>query len=470
MDVNKLPNSIDELKKIIIDQQKTILELQAIILDLQAIILDLKSRLNKNSDTSSKPPSMDYPKKESISINKNRSLREKSGKKSGGQKGHIGKTRSITNTPDEIVNCQTQECSNCGSCLIDTIGKTTAKEQIIDIAQIKSTITQYNEITKECPNCKTKNKGILPNGQSNIIRIGENIKSFVVYLNIKHHLPYKRLKMILNDILNISISEGTIDKILAKASKNGFSISKKIKNLVNTTEYRGSDETGVRINGKNNWEWVWQNEKATYYAINKSRGFATVEKEMPEEYQGVHVADCWNAQNNTKSTEHQLCHEHIKRDFKNLIEMEKSPFAYKFYRFFCRSHKARDILWKMSEEIREKGILWHKRELEKLLLMPTRTKKEKTLQKRIIKHKDKILTFMRYKNVPPNNNTSEQAIRQSKIKMKISGGFRSQSGADNYAILLSIIETCRKQKMDVLESIRELLQGIDISNQFISVR
>ena len=187
---------------------------------------------------------------------------------------------------------------------------------------------------------------------------------------------------------------------------------------------------------------------------------------MPEEYQGVHVADCWCAQNNTKATYHQLCHEHLKRDLKYLIETVRSSWAYHMYGFLCTSKKARDALWQLPERLRGRGIIWYHQRLNHLLSFFVTTKEEKTLLKRFIKHKDKILTFMNYPDVPPDNNSSERAIRQSKVKMKVSGGFRSIQGTKTYAILLSIIETCKKQHLNILQALQNVIRGIDISYQF----
>ena len=59
--------------------------------------------------------------------------------------------------------------------------------------------------------------------------------------------------------------------------------------------------------------------------------------------------------------------------------------------------------------------------------------------------------------MPYHNNTSEQAIRMAKIKDKISYGFRSKNGAERFAVLLSIIETCKKQGLDIFTSIKKLV-------------
>jgi len=412
----------------------------------------------KDSTNSSKPPSSDFPKR-------NRSLREKSGKKSGGQVGHMGKTRPLVATPDVLLTCRPETCTNCSKSLDGLVGCVVGREQVIDIPPITPVVTEYQQLQVTC-SCGTNNTGILPHGALGVIRIGENIRSFVSYLNVTHHMPYDRLTIMFADILNITVSEGTIAAILERTGEKGELLYEKIQAMVSTGSYRGSDETGVRVNGKTWWEWVWQNTQASYYVIDPSRGYGVVGREMPEQYQGVHCADCWSAQNNTKATYHQLCHEHLKRDLDFLIETQKSNWAYQMYRFICKCRKARDHLWCLPEKIRKQGIAWYHTKLDWLLTLPVATKKEKTLVKRFLTHREKILTFMDYRDVPPDNNSSEQAIRQSKVKMKVSGGFRSEQGAKTYAILLSIIETCKKQQLNILQAIQDILRGIDISTQF----
>ena len=89
------------------------------------------------------------------------------------------------------------------------------------------------------------------------------------------------------------------------------------------------------------------------------------------------------------------------------------------YTFLCKSRKARDHLWEKGEALRKEGIAMYNKTLDRLVSISGETKKEKTLMKRFSKHREKILTFMNYEDVPPDNNGSEQAIRKSKVKMKV---------------------------------------------------
>jgi hypothetical protein len=131
-------------------------------------------------------------------------------------------------------------------------------------------------------------------------------------------------------------------------------------------------------------------------------------------------------------------------------------------RFLLASERSRDIIWaeKFDETIRNQAIKEYTQKLATLLDVPLSPIREvSTLQKRFRKHQEKILHFMKFSDVPFHNNSSEQAVRTAKVHQKVSGGFRSETGAIRHADILSVIETCRKQGLDVLESLRRVYLG-----------
>jgi transposase len=77
-------------------------------------------------------------------------------------------------------------------------------------------------------------------------------------------------------------------------------------------------------------------------------------------------------------------------------------------------------------------------------------KKLLNLQKRLIKYKDYLFLFLKSKWVPPDNNASERAIRVFKVKLKVSGFFKSNSGAQRFALVHSIADTARKNNTSPL--------------------
>jgi transposase len=94
-------------------------------------------------------------------------------------------------------------------------------------------------------------------------------------------------------------------------------------------------------------------------------------------------------------------------------------------------------------------------QLNELLCKPLHKEhsKAKTLQKSLLKHQQYILYFLHHPKVPPDNNGSERAISNIKVKQKISGQFKSTHGAEGFAILRSVIDTTIKSGQNVLNAL-----------------
>ena len=456
----KLIQIILQLSKSICDFHQNNKKLEQYNQKLEQKIKELENqlkKLNKDSNTSSKPPSQDIHKQNK----KNQSLRKKSDKKTGGQNGHQGTNRAQVNNPDEIIKCEPKQCSKCGESLHNQHGIISEKRQERDIPPINVTITEYQQIKKQCK-CGCINRGKFPNHIKSYVQIGDNAQAFLIYLNIAQLIPFKRLKNIADDLFGFPISEGSIDNILNRAEKRGNPLHKMIMNIVKSGKWVGSDETGIRIEGHRDWLWTWQNKLASYYAIEVSRGYQVPAKHFGEDYKGVLNHDCWSAQNNTKAKQgHQQCHPHLQRFLKFLIEVYNSKWAYELYKLLYKSQQAQKKIWQkdFDKKIREQVILGYKQQLKTFLNQSLQEKEEITLQKRFCKHQDSIFRFLYDPDIPFHNNDSEKAIRNAKVKQKISGGFRSRKGADRYAVLLSIVETAKKQEFNLLDSIRALLCG-----------
>jgi hypothetical protein len=149
------------------------------------------------------------------------------------------------------------------------------------------------------------------------------------------------------------------------------------------------------------------------------------------------------------------------RNLQYAIDVERSMWAYLVQRLLRKSQRARDQIWKagISPGRRAAVIQYYKDALDTLNRMPVKGEEERKLQKRLIKHKDWIFTFMDYADVPPDNNSSERAIKAAKLKDKVSGGFRSIPGANRFAQLLSLTQTLRKQKLPILATLTTILLG-----------
>jgi len=436
-------------------EQFTKEELIQIIMDLKKEIEALKPSVPKDSTNSSIPTSKEL-------IPRTKTQREKSGKKPGGQKGHAGHHRERNPHPDAIVKVQASHCKSCGASLEGIEGTPGQIAQQVDIPPIRPLTTEYQQVIKICP-CGECNG--LPLPIEGYVNIGPQMGALITYFNVEHALPYERLSQITHDLLGFALSEGTVANKLAQMQEQAREIVERIKQLVIDARFVGSDETRTSVAGKKFWEWVWQSPLASYFVIDKRRGYDVVKEHFTENYQGVVGHDCWCAQNQTRASAHQLCHAHLLRNLQYAIDKERSVWAYRVQRLLRKSQRARAKIWQagVSAKQRDATIQSYKKALDALNRLPLTGAEERRLQKRLIKHKDWIFTFMDYADVPPDNNSSERAIKAAKLKEKVSGGFRSVPGALRFAQLLSLTQTLRKQQLPILPSLTAIFQGNGIT-------
>jgi len=423
--------------------------------NLESEVLYLRKRLEKyenpkNSKNSSKPPSSDFPRQQ-----KTQSLREPSDKKPGGQPGHEGTTLKCL-SPDFIENHSPSFCNCCGKDLSAQPELFVGKRQVIDIPPIITIITEHQLFEKRCT-CGHLNRPSYPKGVTAPVCYGENIQALIAYLSIRQFIPYKRLAEILKDVFNLPISTGGIDYVLNKVIKKALGAYEFIRQNVLQNNVIGADETGVNINGKNNWAWTFQHPRATFIAINPNRGYNAIEKIMPEGFQNtVMVTDCWAPYFKTNAGSHQLCTAHLLRELTFLKEKYKNDtWAERMSDLIVKSLDLRktDCITKsnVDEIINTFSDLLNEpvnKDLDELT----------TFRKRMVKYADHVFNFLLHKDVPPDNNGSERAIRNFKVKIKISGFFKSIEGASGYAVIRSVIDTAIKNEQNPLQIIKLIAQ------------
>lgn len=431
-------------------------QLREIISNLEKRIVFLeeelrKARTTKNSSNSSKPPSTDIS-----TPNRNQSLREPSGKKSGGQLGHKGTTLQMRDNPDEIIELNPNYCSKCGCDLEHEESHFESKRQEFDIPPIAVIVKEYRSNSKKCPSCGHNQESEFPKHISNYVQYGHNIESLVSYLSVYQYLPFQRLKECMQHLFKLAISQGTIDNVLNRMSQKAHPIYDKIKGKISQSKQVGSDETGVKVNSKKNWIWTWQTASLTFLTASESRGSQAIENIFPEGLpNGILNSDRWAAQLKTVAAGHQLCIAHLLRDLKYLEQLERNDWTKRLKELLKKSLNLKE---QQAEYIRGDTVpLELEQELNILLeesIPKDRNSKTLALQKSLIKHRNSIFTFLYNKETPPDNNASERAIRNVKVKQKISGQFKK--GQQAFCILRSVIDTCKKRNVDVMNTLSEI--------------
>ncbi len=440
--IEKLLNVIDEQTATINDLKKTILVQIEKIKTLELEVQILKK--GKNSQNSSKPPSTDF--------NVKRSLRKSGQKKSGGQPGHKGNTLEISPLPDEIIRHDTCFCSKCGSDLENIESRLLDKRQVIDIPPCIPIYSEHQIFARQC-SCGHDNQGSFPGHLKAAIQYGPTVESLVVYLSVRQYIPYNRIAEYLRHSYSLPMSEGTIANILTRFAEKAALPYEKIKANLQVSAVVGSDETGAKVNGEKAWMHTWQDESNTYIMCHSSRGSKAIEKEFPNGFpNSILVSDAWAAQLKTPAAGHQLCLAHLQRDLKYFIETLKDPWSEKVDKLFAETLQAkRDNLFGVdilnSFQVKLETLLSEE------LKLPD---KINAFRKRLIKNKDSLFKFLLDPRIPSDNNGSERAIRNLKVKQKISGQFKSWQGANCFAIIRSIIDTIIKRGLDIFTGLENI--------------
>jgi transposase len=401
----------------------------------------------KNSSNSSVAPSKD----ENRPL-KTKSLREQTGRKVGGQNGHEGSTLKMTDAADIIIDHIPDFCRKCGSDLQDQPYEISGKRQVIDIPIIQPQYTEHRVFERKC-GCGHSTCSDFPANVKAAISYGSNTESLVGYLHCRQYLPFDRMREFFNTAYNLPISEGGIHELLKRLATKALPAYEMIKEKIASSKVVGSDETGLKINGQKCWVWTWQNDKATYIAPSDNRGFATIQSNFEDGFtNGVLVHDCWKSHFQTPAESHQICTAHLLRELNYFIEVHKDPWSTKLHRLildsltikkemnhedYYRNHPPKMDIESRFSEILSQSVNEQLRDVI-------------TFQKRMVKYESYLFNFLRYPDVPPDNNGSERGIRNIKVKQKISGQFKSMTGAINFAILRSITDTAIKNGQNVL--------------------
>ncbi|QQD16193.1 IS66 family transposase [Sphingobacterium sp. UDSM-2020] len=437
----KFQQTIEDLNKTIKQLNDTI----GLLLEENRLLKGPK----KNSNNSSIPPSKDPNRP-----NRTSSLRKSSGKSSGGQTGHDGNTLQMCATPDVVIDYSPDFCNCCGFDLIDQPAKLTSRRQVVDIPTITPVYTEHRVFQKKCT-CGHKTSGSFPNGVAAPISYGAQTSAVIAYLHTRQFVPLARISEFFTSVYHMPISQGTICGILDRLAKKAQPAFELIKQVVCKSSVVGSDETGVKVNGELNWIWTWQSQKATYITFSPSRGKQTIHGNFPEGFDNaILVSDCLASQLGTKAKGHQICTAHLLRELLFLQEKYQSNWADRFASMLLSSLELKKNIPidTYQKHIKERS------DIESILACLLNEKIDPrhvevlTFQKRIIKLRDYIFTFLYHSEVPAENNASERAIRNIKVKQKVSGMFKADTGVRNYTIFRSIADTCIKNTQCILNA------------------
>ncbi len=442
--------------------QTTHEEKDALIEALFLRIAELERRLGLNSTNSGKPPSSDgYGKPARV-----QNLRTKTGKSSGGQKGHKGETLEQVSHPDEVVEHTPKACPSCGKSLGSAAISGYEARQVFDLPAPRLVVTEHRALVKACV-CGCMAKGVFPNEVKAPTQYGRRLAATAVYLSAVQFIPEERLQETLSDLFGIAPSTATLAAMTQEAALRVTGTMARVNSCVASSPVKHLDETGFRIGGKTCWMHVASTAALTSYRAEEKRG-SLPEQGLPDKVQGVVVHDHWKPYYKLAGVSHALCNAHHLRELKALIEIEKEGWARQMSRLL------RFLGWRVRREehalppdflarstdlydrIVAKGIAFHDQQ-PVLGPAPQRGRRKRrvghNLLIRLRDFKDDVLRFLSNPAVPFTNNQAERDLRMVKLKQKISGGFRTMKGAETFATLRGFFSTARKQNLNPLAAL-----------------
>jgi transposase len=448
-------------------------QLVPIVLDLQTLVATLQARPTLNSQNSSKPPSSDGYAKPAP-----KSLRTSTGRKSGGQPGHPGRTLEPVERADHTVTIPLDLCPNgCGTKLHAQTPTSHQSRQVFDLPPQKLEVTEYRAETKHCPACNADVSASFPAAVTAPVQYGKRFLAFLTYLRNRQFIASDRVSQFCTDIYGYAVGEQTIQDAETTIYENLAGFALRIKELLPCAKILNGDETGLRVEGKLHWVHGLGSSLLTWYGLHPRKGFQAMKDfGILVHFKGRLIHDClwgyfeWPCL-------HGLCNAHLVRELNFIFETFHQDWA----------EKMRRILLDMNERVNELKLLgrirlshtelasWIKR-YEALLAagyaanpppplsrVPRRGRQKKTkainLLDRMSRHQQWVLAFLHDFSVPFTNNHAEQILRMLKVRQKISGCFRTAVGAERFLRVRSYIDTVRKNDRPIFQALVDAATG-----------
>ena len=423
---------------------------------LTARVAELEAKLNKNPTNSSKPPSSTHPHDKPPNPGKPKSKRKR-----GGQPGHPKHERELIPTTEcqEVVPCVPTECRRCGQEL-QGIDVDPLRHQVWELPEIKPIVTEYQQHRLTC-SCGCSTCGELPQGVPTG-QAGPRLVAFTALLMACFRQSKRRAAQFLSTILNQPASAGWMVLLQNRAAEAVKPAYEELAAQLPQEPMLNIDESPTKEGQAKAWVWTFVAATFTYFVCATSRAAEVAKKVLGENYDGI--IHCDRARMYWCFGRLQWCWAHLKRDFQAWIDdpcatkqQLGSDLMRQTKKLFALWQKVRDgTLSRREFQSKMKPI---RQRVENVLVRAYVDPLTETIVKELVEHIDNLWTFVDIEGVEPTNNAAEQALRHAVIWRKLSFGTQSASGSRFVERLLSVIETCRRQKRNSFTWLTEAVRA-----------
>lgn len=368
-------------------------------------------------------------------------------KVSGQKIGHEGYSRHIPERIDKIKPLDSEECKHCGEKLS---GIQNVRSRTVTDIEVNVVNTQYIIHGRYCKHCgkivEPEFTDALPNA-----RFSLRLMLWIMFMKIEARMPSNKITELLQ-LFGLEISDGEIYNILNQLKEAFGDYYKVLLNKMKEARAKHIDETSWRINGKNHWLWIFINEEVALFVVDKQRNSNLPIKTLENQKDKFITTDRYSAYNvlvEKTGCLQQVCWTHLIRNSKDLAEYyPESKYIHKRMKYIY--HKAKE------GEKKEKLLHW-------IDLIASRAYKSSHVYKFVKSicrnHREDLFRFVDNPNISPSNNLAEQGLRQAVVIRKVSGGSRSENGAETTAKLLSVMQTMKMKDGNVIDNMMSLLQN-----------
>jgi transposase len=437
----------------------TVAEKDALILSLLPLVGQLRAALARIAELEKRLARFERPAK----TPDNSSLPPSKGQKPDCPAGdkpprrsRPGVGRTLHPEPDRVVDATLDACPHCAAAF--PVEQQTAQQVYdrIELPPIRPDVTRVRLFGGRCACCGERATAPAPAGLEPGSPFGQSIAALVVYLHYAHAIGLERLATLMDEIFSLSISEGAISNMLARAREPLLAAAAAIQAAVTASPVVCSDETSARVSGKTWWEWVFVGTLAVLHVIRPSRGKAVVQALFGEIRPLIWVSDMLGSQRG-HAVHWQVCLAHLLRDARYGVECGDTAFSAPFKRLLLRAV----AIGRRRPTLQDTALAQYRadldRRLDRIMAAVPLGEPGRKLRKRIAANRAHLFVFVTNRDVPYTNNVSERHLRPSVIFRKVTNGFRCEWGAETYAAFRSVVSTAKANRASVLAVLRFVL-------------
>jgi len=366
---------------------------------------------------------------------------------------------------DQVIDVPPPPACECGDTSPPVIES--VDEQVQRDIEIRTVVRRFKVQVCRCVKCGKVRRGTHPLQTSAATgccasQIGPLARGAMAFMNKTLGLSLGKITELFRTLWDLEVTRGGVSHSIQSLGRRCKSDYEKIIDAVRRSEQVTGDETGWRVGGLPAWLHAMATRRTCAYLIDKARGTAATDQLIGRDFSGTMVHDGWAPYDRYWRATHQQCNTHILRRCKEMLEVAKGSaalFPGRIKSILQRALALRDERDLKQRSLRSTRI--HATKLTRLIRELCQRRKRNRANERfaafLYRHADHLFNYLRHDGLDATNWRGEHAVRYAVVNRKVWGGNRTRRGADNQAILMSVLRTLKLREADAIDWFRRKL-------------